>query len=86
MEHLETVGRVLFKIKPESNWGAAQSKIKIRKNVWKTILRAHLKCSVQKAASKDTKYWQNDNFLKIGKIGQNAWAIAFAKCSLWVKN
>ena len=32
------------------------------------------------------KYSKNDNFLKIGKIGQNAWAIAFAKCSLLVKN
>ena len=50
------------------------------------ILRAHLSCSVQKAASKNTKYLQNDNFFKMGKIGQNARAIAFAKCSLWVKN
>ena len=42
------------------------------------ILRAHLSCSVKEAASKNTKYLQNDNFLKIAKIGQNAWAIAFA--------
>ena len=51
----------------------------------KTALQAHLSCSVQKAAYKNTKYLQNDNFLKIGKIGHNPWAIAFAKSSIWVK-
>ena len=51
----------------------------------KATLEAHYSCSVQKTASKNTSYSKNDNFLKIAKIGQNAWAIAFAKCSVWVK-
>ena len=32
------------------------------------------------------KDMQNAKFSKIAKICQNAWAIAFAKCSVWVKN
>ena len=32
------------------------------------------------------KDMQNAKFSKIAKIGQNAWAIAFAKCPVWVKN
>ena len=42
--------------------------------------------SAKKTSSKNTYYSKNDKFSKITKIGHNAWAIAFAKCSLWVKN
>ena len=40
-------------------------------------------CSVQKIASKNTKYSRNEIILK---IGHHAKAIAHAKSSLWVKN
>ena len=41
---------------------------------------------MQKTASENSQYSKKDMFSKIGKIGDNAWALAFAKCSVWVKN
>ena len=59
------------------------SKIKIPKNMSKTILQIIYSCLVQKTASKNTKYSRNETTLK---IGHHAKAIAHAKSSLWVKN
>ena len=59
------------------------SKIKIPKNMSKSILQIIYSYSVQKTARKHTKYWRNES---IFKIGHHAKAIAHAKSSLWVKN
>ena len=59
------------------------SKIKIPKNMSKSILEIILGFSVQKTALKKTKYSRNESILK---IGHHAKAIAHAKCSLWLKN
>ena len=59
------------------------SKIRNDKNMPKTILQEHYSCSVQKTAGKNTKYWRNERILKIGHLAK---AIAFAKCSVWLKN
>ena len=58
------------------------SKIKIPKNMSKSILQIIYSCSVQKTAPKNTKYSRNES---IFKIGQHAKAIAHAKSSLWLK-
>ena len=58
------------------------SKIKILKNMSKSILQIIYSCSVQKTAQKKTKYSRNETILK---IGHHAKAIAHAKSSLWVK-
>ena len=52
------------------------SKIKIPKNLSKTIVQIIDNCSVQKAARKNTKDWRNKTILK---IGHHAKAIAHAK-------
>ena len=59
------------------------SKIKITKNMSKSILQIIYSCSVQKTAPKNTKYSRNDT---IWKIGYHAKIIAHAKSSLWLKN
>ena len=59
------------------------SKIKIPKNMSKSILDIIYSCSVQKTAPKNTKYSRNET---IFKIAHHAKAIAHAKSSLWVKN
>ena len=59
------------------------SKIKIAKNVSKSILQIIQSCSVQKTAPTNTKYSTNETILR---IGHNSKAIAHAKSSLWVKN
>ena len=59
------------------------SKIKIPKNMSKSILQIICSCSVQKTASKNTNYSRNETILK---ITHHAEAIAFAKSSLWVTN
>ena len=61
-------------------------KIKIPKDISKSTLEIISSCSLQKAARKNTKYSKNDSILKMTKIGVNAWAIAHAKWSAWVKN
>ena len=52
-------------------------KIKIPKNMSKSILQIIYSCSVQKTALKNTKYSRNETILKIGH---------HAKSSLWVQN
>ena len=52
------------------------SKIKIPKNMSKSILKIILSCSVQKTGAKNTKYSRNEIILK---IGHHAKAIAHAK-------
>ena len=42
------------------------SKIKIQKNMSKSILQIIYSCSVQKTAPKNTKYSRNESILKIG--------------------
>ena len=59
------------------------SKIKIPKNMSKSILQIIYNCSVPKTARKKTKYLKHETTLK---IGHHAKAIAHAKSSLWVKN
>ena len=59
------------------------SKIKIPKNMSKSILQIIYSFFVQKTASENTKYSRNDTILK---ITHHAKAIAHAKSSLWVKN
>ena len=49
----------------------------------KSILQIIYSCSMQKTASKNTKYSRNDT---IFKIAHHPNAIAHAKSSLWVKN
>ena len=51
------------------------SKIKIPKNMSKSILKIIYSCSVQKTARKNTKYSRNESILK---IGHHAKAIAIA--------
>ena len=41
-----------------------------------TILQEQQRCSVQKTAPKNTKYWRNETILKIGHLAK---AIAHAK-------
>ena len=52
------------------------SKIKIPKNLSKSILQIIYSCSVQKTAQKKTKYSRNESILKIGHHSE---AIAHAK-------
>ena len=59
------------------------SKIKIPKNLPKSILQIVKTSCVQKAARKNTKYARNETILK---VGHHAKAIAHAKSSLGVKN
>ena len=59
------------------------SKIKIPKNMLKSILQIIYTSCMQKAAGKNTKYSRNKTILK---IGFHAKAIAQAKSSLYVKN
>ena len=59
------------------------SKIKIPKNMSKSVLQIISSCSVKKTAAKNTKYSRNETILK---IGHHAKAIALANSSLWVKN
>ena len=58
------------------------SKVKIPKNMSKSIPQINYSSSVQKTARKNTKYSRNETNLK---IGHHAKAIAHAKSSLWVK-
>ena len=59
------------------------SKIKIPKNMSKSIPEIIYSCFLEKNAPKNTKYSRNRTILK---IGHHAKAIAYAKFSLWVKN
>ena len=59
------------------------SKIKIPKNMSKSILQITYSCFVQKTSRKKTEYSRNESILK---IGHHAKAIAHAKSSLWLKN
>ena len=58
------------------------SKIKIPKNMSKSILQIIYSCSVQKTAPKNTTYSRNETILK---IGYHAKAIAHAKLLLWLQ-
>ena len=58
------------------------SKIKILKNMSKSIVKIIYSCHVEKTAPQNSKYSRNETILK---IGHHAKAIAHAKSSLWVK-
>ena len=60
------------------------SKVKIAKNMSKSILQIIYSCFVQKTAAKNTKYSRNETILKIAI--DHAKAIAHPKSSFWVKN
>ena len=49
-------------------------------------VEAHYSCIMQKTAQKNSQYSKNETILKIGKNSHIAKAIAFAKCSVWLKN
>ena len=59
------------------------SKIKIPKNMSKSILKIIYSSSMEKPAPKNPKYSRNKT---VFKIAHHAKAIAHAKSSLWVKN
>ena len=59
------------------------SKIKIPKNISKSILQIFYSWYVQKTPRKTTKYSRTKTILK---IAHHAKAVAHAKSSLWVKN
>ena len=59
------------------------SKIKIPKNMSKSIPQILSSCSVEVTAPKNTKYSRHESILN---IGHHAKAIAHAKSSFWVKN
>ena len=59
------------------------SKIKIAKNMSKSIVQIIYSCSVQKTSPKNTKDSRNESILK---IGHHAKAIAHAKSLPCVKN
>ena len=59
------------------------SKIKIQKNMSKSIVQIFWSCSVQKSTPKNAKYLRNESILK---IGHHAKAIAHAKSLFWLKN
>ena len=68
--------------------GQFGSKIKNAKNMRKTIVQDYNSCSEQKIARNNTKYSRNETILKVGHVAKaiaHAKAIAFAKCSPWVK-
>ena len=55
----------------------------------KSILYSHWSNSLSKTARKNSNYSTNETMLKIGHLSKAiafAWAIAFAKYSIWVKN
>jgi len=59
------------------------------KNMRKTILQNHERCSLKKTARKNIKNWRNETILKIDHLAKAiayAEGIAFAKWSVWVKN
>ena len=59
------------------------SKIKIPKNMSKSILQIIKSCSVQKTARKNTEYSRDETILK---MDHHAKAIDHGKWSVWVKN
>ena len=59
------------------------SKIKIPKNISKSILQIIYSCSEEKPDPKTSKHSRNETILK---IRHHAKAIGSAKSSLWVKN
>ena len=63
--------------------GQFGSKIKIPKNMSKSIPQIIPSCSVQKTVRQNTKYLKNETILK---MGYHAKAIAHGKWSVWVKN
>ena len=66
-----------------------RSKIKMAKNMRKTLVQAHYSGSVETTAGKNTKYSRNETILKISHLSKaiaHAKAIASAKFSVWVKN
>ena len=60
-----------------------KSKIKIPKNMSKTILQIIYNFFPEKTAPKNTKYLRNES---VFKIADHEKAIAHAKSSLWVQN
>ena len=74
------MGYILYKC---SNWFKNESSLKRIKNEYRSTLK--LFCAIN-GFKKHLIFEKKNNFLKIGKIGHNAWAIAVAKCSIWFKN
>ena len=64
------------------NWFKNKSSVKRLKNDCKSTLE--LFCAIN-GLKKRLILKKNDSFLKISKIGHNAGAIAFTKCSNWFK-
>ena len=52
----------------------------------KTFLQHIVVVLCKKRLQKNSQHFRNESILKIAKNSHQAKAIAFAKCSLWVKN
>ena len=65
--------------------GQFGSKTKNDQKVRKRILRPQGLFS-EKRASKTSQCSKNESILKMAQIGHHAWAIAYAKWLVWVKN
>ena len=76
----ETTLKMGHHAKENSQFG---SKIKIPKNMSKSIPQTIYSCSVRETARQNTKYLRNETILK---MGHHAKAIAHGKSSVWVKN
>ena len=64
-------------------------KLKMPKTCEKPFYKSSRVVLCKKTARKNTKYWRNNIFLKIGHLAKaiaHAKAIAFTKWSVWVKN
>ena len=65
------------------------SKMKMAKNMHKTVVQQDYSFCVKKTAGKTNKYSRNETILKIGHLAKailHARAIVFAKWSVWVEN
>ena len=66
--------------------GQFGSKIKMLRNIRKTSLEPQQKCFTQKSTPKTPNSRKIPSVPKSKKNCDNAWAIPFAKSSIWVKN
>ena len=73
-----------------AKWSVCVKKLKMAKLLKKKPFYKNIRVVLcEKSVRKNTKYWRNETILKIGQFAKaiaHANALAFAKCSVWVKN